>query len=176
MEFLLLKALTENGFTKKVIYTTTDYAHCLDLFRLNQWKVELIQYPAIKTFVPFKGWDKDNATKSLPWYSAYNAVKHNRGDNIAEANFEHVLDAVAALHILLEAQYGLAVFDKLNQRSEERSLFMTVVLPAWTPSEMSVPIFRNYQGDTSWAGSHEYFSVHPLAPKKPENRRNIKIP
>jgi hypothetical protein len=165
VEFLLLKALTENGYTTKNIYTTSDYVHCLKLFRLDQWKVELIQYPAIKTFAPFANWDKDNATKSLSWYNAYNAVKHNRGDNIAEANFVHALDAVAALHILLEAQYGRWIFEKMLQLSEERSLFMTVVLPSWSASEMSVPILQNYQCDAGWAGSHEYFSVHPL-PKK----------
>lgn len=170
VEFLLLKALTENGYAKKAVYTTSDYAHCLDLFRLDQWKIELIQYPAIKTFIPFNGWDKTNATKSLSWYSAYNAVKHNRGDNIAEANFEHALDAVAALHILLEAQYGIGVFDKFLQRSEERSLFTTIVFPSWKSSEMSVPIIRNYQGDTSWTNSHEYFSVHPLPLQNPKRK------
>lgn len=172
VEFLLLKALTENGYEKKGVYTTADYVHCLELFRLSLWKVELIQYPAIKTFVPFAGWDKNNATKSLAWYSAYNAVKHNRGDNIVEANFEHVLDAVAALHILLEAQYGFGIFERFHQRSEERSLFTTVVLPSWVPAEMSVPIFRNYEGDTNW-DSHQYFSVHPMPtkpPRKPKRR------
>ncbi|MEB6590506.1 hypothetical protein MXM82_15360 [Pseudomonas asiatica] len=171
VEFLLLKALTDNGYTKKTRYTTSDYANCLDLFRLDQWKVELNQYPAIKTFMPFKGWDKGNATKSLPWYNAYNAVKHNRGDNIADANFEHALDAVAALHILLEAQYGRSVFDKISQRSEERSLFMTVVLPSWLPSEMSVPILRNHTGETHWVESQEYFLVNPLPSQKPERQR-----
>lgn len=171
VEFLLLKVLTENGYIRKDFYTTADYVLCLDIFRLNLWKVELIQYPAIKTFVPFSGWDKNNATKSLPWYSAYNAVKHNRGDNIAEANFEHALNAVAALHILLEAQYGRWIFERMHQRSEARSLFVTVVHPSWVPAEMSVPIFCNYKGDTSW-DIHEYFSIYPLPPKPPRKPKN----
>lgn len=162
VEFLLLKALTENGYVKKAVYTTADYVHCLDLFRLDFWRVELVQYPAIKTFAPFAKWDKENSTKSLPWYRAYNAVKHNRGDNIVEANFEHALDAVAALHILLEAQYGIEVFNRVRQRSEEKSVFLTVVFPSWAAAELSAPIFREYEGEAEWIGPHKYFSLHSL--------------
>lgn len=162
VEYLLLKVITENGYEQKDIYRTSDYVACLDALRLGSFKAELIQYPSIKTFAPFQGWSKESPTKSLPWYDAYNAVKHNRGDNIAKANFEHVLDAVAAIHILLEAQYGIDIFSKWKQYSEDRSLFITVTSPSWEPNEVAVPIFEGYEKNARWLGVKEYFLEHPI--------------
>ncbi|MNI04596.1 hypothetical protein D3C73_575220 [compost metagenome] len=166
VEYLLLKALTENGYTKKSIYKTIDYINCLTLFRLNEYKATLTQYSNIKIFSPFDGWDRNSPTRSLRWYDAYNAVKHNRGDNIAEANFEHVLDSVAAIHILLEAQYGGKIFDKFHQRSDDKSLFTTTAAPTWIPLEMSIPIFEGPSGKAKWTHSREYYSIHPLSKKQ----------
>ncbi|RZJ45875.1 MAG: hypothetical protein EON87_06430 [Brevundimonas sp.] len=41
----------------------------------------------------------------LPWYQAYNASKHDRQDQFRKANLENLLDAVAALLILLASQF-----------------------------------------------------------------------
>ncbi|ROT46081.1 hypothetical protein [Pusillimonas sp. NJUB218] len=160
VEFLLLKVLTENGYPEKDRYSTRDYVICLDLLKLDQWKAELIQYPSIKTFAPFANWSKDHPTNSLPWYRAYNAVKHNRGDNIDQANFEHALDAVAALHVLLSAQYGNQIFDSYQQRTEERSIFVNVATPEWSVHEKYAPIFRDEGCIAQWA-SAQYFASHP---------------
>lgn len=161
VEYLLYKGLTENGYENKKTYSTNDYIKCLELYKLDQWMVKLVRYPTIKTFTPFKNWDASKPTKSLAWYDAYNAVKHNRGDKIAEANFEHAIDSVAALHILLQAQYGYHIFDRMHQRTEEKSLFITTNHPSWSPSEMSTPIFDSKQPKHRWNQSVEYFKVNP---------------
>jgi hypothetical protein len=41
----------------------------------------------------------------LPWYQAYNATKHDRHDEFPQANFEHMIDAVCGLQVLLSAQF-----------------------------------------------------------------------
>lgn len=54
----------------------------------------------IDNIKPFYGWDNNQPAKSLTWWSAYNAVKHNRGDNRQEASMKNVLYALAALCVL----------------------------------------------------------------------------
>ena len=105
-EYLLLKTLTENGYKEKQRYNTVDYIKCRDILKLNQYEVRLKQYSDLGTFTPFEGWNTCHTTESIAWYDAYNKVKHNRNDNIANANIKHLLDAVSAIHILLESQYG----------------------------------------------------------------------
>lgn len=170
VEYLLLKALIENGYEHKKTYCTSDYINCLDIYKLDKWEVQLSSHPNVKLFCPFKGWNKDNPTTSLPWYDAYNAVKHNRGDNIISANFENVLDAVAAIHILLQCQYGHLIFERFYQRIEERSIFVTTEMPIWSLNEISVPILNGFDCKAIWNASKKYFEIHPLPPK-PKRRK-----
>lgn len=54
--------------------------------------------------IPFANWaNADN--QRLPWYHAYNTTKHGRATNFNEATFEHMLDAVCAVVVLLSAQF-----------------------------------------------------------------------
>lgn len=48
---------------------------------------------------PFLGWK--HATPGLVWYQAYNAVKHHRSREFAQASLGHVRDALAGLFIVL---------------------------------------------------------------------------
>ena len=47
---------------------------------------------------PFVGWNMVNAASSLPWWVAYNNVKHGRDGNFREASLENVLNALMALN------------------------------------------------------------------------------
>ncbi len=167
VEYLLLKALTENGYKEKSRYSTLDYVHCRDLLKLNQYEAKLIQYSHLKVFAPFKDWsnEKGKSTESIPWYDAYNRVKHNRSDNISHANLEHLLDAVAAIHILLESQYGARIFQGLFSAPEYKSLFSTLTSPEWELHEITAPILATerayYSVKTEWLNPRKYFEDYP---------------
>ena len=51
---------------------------------------------------PFAAW---KAAGALPWYSAYNAAKHDRHNAFERATFGHLVDAVCGLLALLSAQF-----------------------------------------------------------------------
>lgn len=163
VEYLLLKMLVDNGYIEKKIYNTHDYIKCKDILKLDNFEVQLNQYPNLGTFKPFSSWECLSPTKSIPWYDAYNSVKHNRGDNIAQANIEHLLNAVAAIHILLESQYGNKIFTKWQSLTEDRSMFNTFRAPTWELREITAPVLEQvYQVKMSWIGSRKYFEDFPL--------------
>ena len=50
-----------------------------------------------RNICPFAGWSDGR----LPWWSAYQQVKHNRGNFFSEATYLNAVSAVAALYILI---------------------------------------------------------------------------
>lgn len=50
-----------------------------------------------RSIEPFSGWDNG----PLLWWSAYNAVKHNRGSNFSDATYINATTAIAALYVLI---------------------------------------------------------------------------
>lgn len=162
VEYLLQKMLVENGYTEKEMYTTRDYIKCKDILKLDSFAVQLNQYPTLGVFKPFFQWDSSSPTRSLSWYKAYNAVKHNRGDNIAQANMKNLLNAVSAIHILLESQYGLNIFKKFESYTEDRSMLHTIKAPTWELKEIVVPVLeRAYGVKVNWIGPRKYFEDFP---------------
>ncbi len=164
VEYLLLKVLNENGYPQKSMYKTSDYVKCTDVLQLDKYEVVLSQYPNLKKFKPFFNWDKKNPTKSIPWYSAYNSVKHNRGDNIKEANLENLLDAISAIHILIVSQYGLHVFDGIQSQTDDKSIFQTIKSPDWTLDKITAPFLvgTDYLNpEVRWVGYREFFKDFP---------------
>lgn len=161
VECLLVKALIENGYDERDRYSTNDYVKCKSLLGLEDFEVKLIQYSSVKSFRPFKGWDASSPTKTLLWYNAYNSVKHNRSENITDANLEHLLDAMSAIHILLESQYGKSIFERWSGRTEHRSIFKTTARPKWACSAVCVPILTaGYELDVKWPEKRLYFIDH----------------
>jgi len=53
---------------------------------------------------PFSGWDKNLPKQSLPWWTAYDNIKHSRYDNIKDASLKNVLNLLGGLY-LLEMKY-----------------------------------------------------------------------
>lgn len=128
------------------------------MLKLNCFEVQLNQYPKLGTFKPFNNWSAEQPTKSIVWYDAYNSVKHNRGDNINQANFANLLDAIAAIHILLEGQYGSNIFIKHQSLTDDNSLFTTTKKPNWNLSEITVPLLlQGYETESKWLSSIKYF-------------------
>ena len=163
VECLLVKTLTDNGYETKVRYSTNDYVKCRDILGLGKFEVTLMQYPKLKIFKPFQSWKADSPTKSMPWYSAYNSVKHNRSDNIANANLEHLLDAISAIHILLESQYGKCIFERWNSLTEDRSIYKTEARPQWSCAEVVAPVLiAGYEIKAKWNEQRKYFEDHTI--------------
>lgn len=161
VEHLLLKMLTDNGYARKDRYSTNDYIKCKEILGLGEYKTILNSYRDLKIFQPFASWCKTSPTQTLPWYNAYNAVKHNRSDNIHSANLEHLLDAISAIHILLESQYGQGIFQRWTSRTEDRSIFNTTTAPRWRCDQVQAPIFvLGWEMKYEWPERRKYFEDH----------------
>ncbi len=113
-------------------FTTNDYVRLLAPMRLAEWRVTLRRSITPITRAPFAGWSVASPTQSLVWYDAYNATKHDRESHLARATIETVLDALAALHILLLAQFGESMAGRLH------SDFDIEQHPQWLPQEAYV--------------------------------------
>ncbi|HGE2360445.1 TPA: hypothetical protein ACGJRP_003481 [Pseudomonas aeruginosa] len=63
VECLLVKTLLENGYQQRDRYSTNDYVKLKSILGLDRFEVKLTQYPSLKAFKPFHGWDDGNPTK-----------------------------------------------------------------------------------------------------------------
>ena len=128
-----------NG-VKEGLYSTKDYVSLLPLLRLNEYEVTFCHYPSLGTFNPFLNWDKAKPTKSIPWYDAYNAVKHDREQAFNQATLKNCICAVVAVGIILAAIYGYRN-DIWNETLNKKLLFSRE--PSW-----SIFDFRVFQDKT----------------------------
>ena len=58
---------------------------------------------------PFKEFRKGASPK---WYKSYNAVKHDRKETFIQANLSNLTDSIAALAVILAAQFGPNNFER----------------------------------------------------------------
>ena len=86
--------------------STNDYVRLKEPMRLDEWSVELVYFPQFGTLTPFLGWEAQRPTASIPWYDAYNCVKHDREGSISQGTLGHVVNAISALYIIILAQFG----------------------------------------------------------------------
>ena len=121
-------------------WKTPDYHWVCEPLRLRDWVVELKDYNL--KFMPFSGWSLDQATRSIPWYEAYNKVKHDREANFECGSLRAVLESAAALHILQAAQFGPGIFDMI--RGNRFSIFEVVQAPKFALGEIyyAYPVSR----------------------------------
>jgi hypothetical protein len=90
-------------------WRTKDYEKLRTVMLLDEYRVRLTRYH-IGELSPFSDWDEDEPTKSLPWYDAYNNVKHDRLNLRHKGTLAMAIDAVAALAIVAAAKYGPGFF------------------------------------------------------------------
>jgi hypothetical protein len=133
--------LEANSSKSKFAYTTKDYSSLLEPMRLREWSVGLTDYPDLGQFSPFYSWDQSRPTKSLPWYDAYNAVKHHREERFRLANLGNLINAAASLHIMQSAQFGPEMYHRFF--GNEESPFYTVKHPVHDLSDIYVSDFIN---------------------------------
>lgn len=128
--------VANSSVIKSSAYTTRDYVKLVPLLHLEEWSVRLKWYSDYETIWPFRGWNPDRPTKSLPWYDAYNAVKHDREGNFSRASLQHLLAAMAAVHVLQAAQWGPDIYSEVFQC--DFSPFRTLGRPAIDVADMYV--------------------------------------
>lgn len=140
VEALMKGVLKKNQYTRASSghWTMTDYVKLAVPMRLAAYKQKLRVYKRYAEFAPFDGW-VDNNTKPA-WYDAYNSAKHDREDKMPEAKLKHAISAVAAVGILMIAQYG-------EELRHAAGFFQTTGRPKWIPTERTYPDPHN--GD-SW--------------------------
>lgn len=88
-------------------WTISDYEKLEAAMRLSDFSLALEQYPWLDTFFPFEAWGTTAPATRLPWYAAYNALKHDRENTFAQATLRSALEAVGALVVLGAAQFGI---------------------------------------------------------------------
>ena len=78
-----------------------DYANCILGGRYNDIVNQVIELRMYEVVLqPYKGWDANHARQSLPWWLAYDNVKHSRYSNMKDANLKNVLNMIGGLFIL----------------------------------------------------------------------------
>ena len=96
--------LRENKYSvDSALWTIKDYKKICKSHHLGGYRVKYPVWTGSKsTFAPFGGWEFSG---KLDWYDVYNKCKHNRYENMPQANFNNLLKAFAGLTALLYAQF-----------------------------------------------------------------------
>ena len=129
-------------------FCTKDYVRLSAPLGLPEWSVELVDYPDYGPISPFSEWNASSPTQTIPWYDAYNSVKHNRERNFTSGSTLHLVSSMAALHIQVSAQWGPNVFDRWFEATP--SPFRIVRQPTRAAGDIYAP---RIEGDLSlhWA-------------------------
>jgi len=124
-----------NGIAKT--WGTKSYAKLAPAMKLGEFSVTLNWYPWLLPINPFVGWQPgDKSTQSLPWYDAYNQVKHDRETRFPMATLKNALYAVTGCFVMLCAQYGWDF--ALKDKEGERAFFQLTGAPIWPPEEIYI--------------------------------------
>lgn len=100
------RAVNRNSKDKKD-YDMNDYKKIEQSSHLSEYVVQYSNWlPDKYTSKPYAAW-AENST--LPWYDAYNKVKHNRCHFFSLANLKNLLDAICGLLCIIHSQIGEAV-------------------------------------------------------------------
>jgi len=116
---------------------TADYVKLRPAMRLDEWEVALTSSTSYGSIRPFAGWQLPNASQTIRWYAAYNATKHDRGSAFHEACLENVISAVAAVYVMMVAQFGPENLDLPGVFPLDE--FVVTAEPAWPAHEMYIP-------------------------------------
>jgi len=128
---VLLRAATEfenlckfrlrNGnYTKTQNLNINDYKTLEEVWEVEDKEVGILIWQPQKKYVkPFDNWTLNSP--ALPWYKAYNNVKHNREENFSCASFSNVIVALSALFLALEAEFGKSIFNPYEVSSSRRT-------------------------------------------------------
>lgn len=100
--------LSSNSYSGNGRLSTNDYVKLLEPMQLARYEVQFPLFSEVPPQRPFASWRSSQPTKSLTWYDAYNATKHNREQNFGRASLQNAVEAVSAVAVMLCAQFGPA--------------------------------------------------------------------
>jgi len=104
--------LSENGYSRNGDWNMGDYKKIEKTHLLSAYEVKVPTWSGSRElWTPFAAWASN---ESLPWYQAYNATKHDRHTEFPTATFEHLIEAMCGLLILLSAQFETNDFSPGN--------------------------------------------------------------
>jgi hypothetical protein len=127
-------------------FTTKNYVALREAMKLDEYAVDFPNYPWLIPLKPFEGWGRTGKpTRDLPWYDAYNGVKHNRETEFKRATLRHVFEAVTGCAIMMAAQFGLP--EGLGRSAERDSFFHFSAVPDWRLSEHYIYSYGERPGD-----------------------------
>jgi hypothetical protein len=112
---------------------THDYVKLSEPMKLSEYEIVLPFYPWLSPIRPFDGWRPSSSpTRDLPWYAAYNSVKHDRERSFHEGSLRRAIEAVCGCAVMIFAQFGTAGYP---YREEINSFFELSKVPIWTFSD-----------------------------------------
>jgi len=130
VETLLREAYRLNCPTKLERSSITDWHKLAGPMRLKEWRAKLEHFSDFGDLAPFDNWSESAAPK---WWTANNKLKHDVSLS-QSANLGAVVNAVCAVRILLEAQFGSGIHDILPDAG--LSTLQIAYEPDWTVEEM----------------------------------------
>lgn len=133
--------LTKNEVKSSGSYfTTKDYVKLLQPLHLMDYSLSFYRFENIGDFKPYSEWNEKNPTVSLPWYDAYNKIKHDRETYFPLANLANAINSIMALAIILITQYGY----RNNYWNEKVGRILHVKSePIWNIKDFYVPAKEN---------------------------------
>lgn len=141
--------LAANGIKPKCP-RTTDYVKLAPAMKLSEYSVKLHRCPWLEPFSPFNKWDSTNSTQTIPWYNNYNLSKHDREGAFNKATLGHAIEAVAALWIMVAAQFGN---DGIREFDDLYRYFHFNQIPKWEYPQVYTYAYDGYSG---WSGPRNH--------------------
>lgn len=84
-------------------FNMNDYYKLLKGLKLDEYTLSFYRYGEVGEITPFSKWKTEG---NLPWYVAYNNVKHNREEFFSDANITNAIYSIIAFAIIMMAKYG----------------------------------------------------------------------
>lgn len=110
--------LKANGYTKpdNRNLNIKDYKKVETAIKLTEYSVVMKQWQTKRSVIPFEAWKNPN--EPLPWYDAYNKVKHDRSNKFSMASLDNLCNAICGLLCVLYAQFGKEIgrIDNISEK------------------------------------------------------------
>jgi hypothetical protein len=127
--------LVANSVSKSQL-TTRHYVVLKKAMKLGEYEISFPGYPWLQPVKPFANWNSAKPTEGLPWYDAYNAVKHDREGHFERATLEYAFEAVTACVIMAVAQFGIPQI--VYSQPEVKAFFNIVEFPRWSEEDFYI--------------------------------------
>ncbi|MBO7618394.1 MAG: hypothetical protein J6T22_14505 [Bacteroidales bacterium] len=109
---------------------------------------------------PFANWAIGG---KLPWYEAYNNVKHNRWKNFSSASLKNLLDAISGLLCVIHSQIGDSVQEVFESNIYCTSLDPEVTIRSFTIIPSPIPDEEKYEFEwNDLKDSYNRFQMFPF--------------